>query len=106
MKSAVGKQVRARLFPQIEDVLRGFERLKDPSFSRELWVWMKRDESLREWIWYQQDRYEDSFTLELAWSSTVANPFEVRSVWPVPQPFSPAGQRLRLGALFTPNMDY
>lgn len=106
MRSAVGRRLRTDLFRRIPEALPGFTRLKKAHFSRELWGWQRVDGPLLQWIWYQQDRHEDKFTLEVSWSLASQDPFHPQLTWPFPAPFTPSGQRLRLGTLFTKEMDY
>jgi len=102
MRAIVGKAVRGQLFSTIEAALPGMVRLKQ---WPQPWVWGRRTAELREWIWYQQNNYDDSFTLELSWSMVTDDPFAPRMKAPT-EPYTAEGRRFRVGALFTDLGDF
>lgn len=97
MRSALGRPTRERFFAGLREAAPGFVRTSKYDIKGFTWSFRRRRGKLRQWLWFQQHKYDDAFTVELSWSLLEDEPTRPGFGGPA-DPFRPEGYRFRLGA--------
>jgi hypothetical protein len=105
MRKELGKPTRASFARRLRSLAPDFDPAPDYAHDGVVWPFIRRREALVQCVWYQQHKYEDSFTVELSWSRRFLDPAEVPFGSPG-DPFRPEGCRFRLGAFWAPIGDH
>lgn len=104
MRKESGKLVRDLLFRRLGEVAPDFKRSSEYDIKGHTWTFARRVGDLRQALVYQQHKYDDAFTIELAWSCTLDDPFGASFGEP-DKALQPRGCRFRLGRFWEPQKD-
>ncbi|MDX2110343.1 MAG: hypothetical protein SFY80_08900 [Verrucomicrobiota bacterium] len=105
MRKELGKPTRELFFRRLGEVAPKFQRCGIYDIKGFTWSFLNQDKNLYQWICFQRHKYENAFTIELAWRLSAGDPCEV--VFDAPtKSFSHKGNRFRLGGLWGNQRDY
>lgn len=105
MRKELGKPTRELFFAMVGDVAPEFGRCSAHDIRGFTWWLCRQRGNLRQWLSFQQHRYDNAFTVEISWSSVFEDP--TRPPLGTPEdPFTPCGCRMRLGAFWNKGGDF
>jgi hypothetical protein len=105
VRSALGKPTRELFFAGLREAAPDFLRTSTHDVKGFTWSFLRRRGALRQWLWFQRHKHDDTFTVELSWSLRSDDP-AVPGFGGPEDPFRPEGYRFRLGAFFAPHRDH
>ncbi len=105
MRKELGKPTREYFVAGLAESAPEFQRSSPHDIKGFTWSFVWRERELHRWLWYQQHKYDDAFTVELSWSCLTQEPTRAPSRNPA-DAFTPEGARFRLGAFWNKGGDY
>jgi hypothetical protein len=105
MRKQLGKPTRELFFSRLRYVAPDFHRCSTHDIKGFTWTFLRQQARLRQWLRFQRHKYDDAFTVELAWSCMFDNPTSPPLGGP-DAPFTPNGCRFRLGAFWDTRGDF
>ena len=105
MRKELGKPTREYFFARLAEIAPDFQRCSTYDIKGFTWSFLRRQNDLYQWLWFQRHMYDDAFTVELSWSCLTEEPTRP----PIRDPsdaFTPEGARFRLGRFWNSGGDY
>lgn len=105
MRKELGKPTRDHFFARLAEIAPDFQKCSEYDIKGFTWSFLRQDASLYQWLCFQRHKYDDAFTVELAWSLQKQDP-AIPPFRDPTEPFTSKGARFRLGAFWNNGGDY